>query len=527
MATEMQNPSAPSVSTTSHQVFVNDKDRPDSRAQFYTDQIATWQMLDACLEGTSAMRRAGRTYLPKYPQEAADGYEFRLTQSTFLNFFKKTVTGLTGKPFSQPLSIPEDMPDQLEELFDNVDLQGHDIHTVARNAFHTGLAKGMVGLMVDMPTANPDVKTLDDQRKSGARPYISIIAPESIIGAFAEVKDGVDQFTHVRIMETVIEKDGFAEVKKERIRVLEPGTWELYEKDSKGQWHSIDKGTTSLDYIPLVIWYADKEGFMRSRPPLLDLAYLNVQHWQNASDQNNVLAVSRFPILAASGVDPESKLEIGPNTYFALRDPTARMYYVEHTGAAIGAGRQNLEDLKTEMAMMGLQLLMPQTGNITATAKALDAAEANCGLQSMVISFASAFNLAVEYMGDWLDIEEDLPSISINVDFGLSVNDASDIGVLAQARANREISHQAFMTELLRRKILHPDFSIEDDAEQLKEEASELGENGGGNGLPPKKRTGGKPVKGGSGGTDTQSEEASLKEDLPMADQYPATTING
>jgi len=35
---------------------------------------------------------------------------------------------------------------------------------------------------------------------------------------------------------------------------------------------------------------------MQAKPPLLDLAWLNVEHWQSASDQSNILHVARVPI---------------------------------------------------------------------------------------------------------------------------------------------------------------------------------------------------------------------------------------
>jgi hypothetical protein len=42
--------------------------------------------------------------------------------------------------------------------------------------------------------------------------------------------------------------------------------------------------------------------FGDGEPPLLDLAYLNVKHWQSQSDQDNILHIARVPILALIGV---------------------------------------------------------------------------------------------------------------------------------------------------------------------------------------------------------------------------------
>jgi hypothetical protein len=183
-------------------------------------------------------------------------------------------------------------------------------------------------------------------------------------------------------------------------------------------------------------------------------------------------------------VDPETELAIGPNSYFAMRDPQAKLGYVEHGGSAINAGRQDLEDLKTEMAMMGLQLLMPQTGNATATAKAMDGAEANCGLQSLVLEFQSTLNAAMRMMAEWLGVDEP-DDFVITTEFGLSLGNASELTVLMQARQNKEISHEAFVAELVRRGVLPKSFdSAADQALMDKEKADNPGSD---MGFPPGK----------------------------------------
>lgn len=473
------------------------KPGPQTPCAFWNHQITVWSMLDALLAGTNAMRKAGQAYLPKYANEPKEAYDVRLQRSTLLNYFKRSVTGLVGKPFSKPITVPESMPAEVSDLFTDIDKQGNNLDSFARNAFRTGVAKGIVHIMVDFPTADDDIKTLADEKEKGLTPYMVIIQPENLIAAFSEIQNGVEVLTHVRIKECEVVKDGWEEKEIHRVRVLEPGKWQLYKKNDKDEYELETEGETTLDVIPLVTFYAEREAFMESRPPLLDLAHLNVAHWQSSSDQRNVLTVARFPILAASGVDPEQKLEIGPNSYFTIRDPAGRMYYVEHSGAAIGTGRQDLEDLKSEMAMMGLQLLMPQqTGQPTATAKAMDGAEANCGLQTMVLDFQGVLRKAIDLLGDWLELPAEITeSVVINSDFGLSAAAASDLTVLLAARANREISHEAFITELKRRGILPLDFDLEADQQLMDDEAPEVDEGTGGpagDGMPPKK--GGTPA---------------------------------
>lgn len=41
------------------------------------------------------------------------------------------------------------------------------------------------------------------------------------------------------------------------------------------------------------------------KPPLIELAHLNVKHWQSQSDQDNILHVIRVPILVRIGIQTQ------------------------------------------------------------------------------------------------------------------------------------------------------------------------------------------------------------------------------
>ena len=69
-----------------------------------------------------------------------------------------------------------------------------------------------------------------------------------------------------------------------------------------------------IEHVPVVECAVDADYAMRARPPLLDLAWLNLAHWQSSSDQRHILHIARVPILFARGMDTaESQIDIGPN----------------------------------------------------------------------------------------------------------------------------------------------------------------------------------------------------------------------
>lgn len=213
---------------------------------------------------------------------------------------------------------------------------------------------------------------------------------------------------------------------------------------------------------------------MCGKSPLNDLVDLNIAHWQSSSDQRSILTVARFPMLALSGSgtatgDDTAQIVVGPNQYLVCPDPQSKFYYVEHSGAAIDSGRQDLQDLESQMASYGAEYLKKKPGAQTATARALDSAEATSPLQDATMRFADAMNLAIEYMGTWLKIT-DLPLVEIECEFGENEDNQANLTTLQAARTGRDISRKTFLEELVRKGVLSEEFDAEDDASELENE---------------------------------------------------------
>lgn len=59
---------------------------------------AHWPKIEALLGGTSAMRKAKETYLPKQPAESDDDYAYRLSTSTLFPAFERTCGVMAASP---------------------------------------------------------------------------------------------------------------------------------------------------------------------------------------------------------------------------------------------------------------------------------------------------------------------------------------------------------------------------------------------------------------------------------------------
>jgi len=466
------------------------KNDPSTPSLFYNTMAPRWQLISDVLGGTETMRDAGEEHLPKHMHEPDDVYDERLDTSVFLNMTELTLDFLTGKPFNEPVQLLEDVPAALVEYAEDIDLQGNNLDHFAQEWFREALAKGFSHVLIETPSdPGGEIRTLEDQRVNNIRPYWVHIKPENLIAAEAIRIRGIETLTHIRFFEHETVRDGYEETEEVFVRVMElvdlvgandPDDFRVevrrYKKTKRQQngsvWELVDQPKmTDLKKIALVTFYTNRKGFMESKPPLLDLAHLNITHWQSGSDQRSILTVSRFPMLAGSGVSDyeNEKTIVGPHGLLLADDPQGRFYYVEHSGAAIEAGRKDMKDLEEHMAMYGAQLLKPRPDRETATARSMDENSTTSSLKRMTFSFMDALEqcllLSAEMSG-----QDTGGSVRVHTDFSLSETEIVDLQTLVTARKDGEISHAAFIAELKRRGVLHEDFNVEDDLQLLRDE---------------------------------------------------------
>ncbi|MBX5238636.1 DUF4055 domain-containing protein [Rhizobium sp. NLR22b] len=436
--------------------------------------------------GTAAMRKAGKVYLPQEPAEDEAAYKNRLSRTFLFNGFKKTVKDMAGKVFTKPVQMGKDVPAQLQEYAENIDLTGQGLNNFAYAIFEGGMVDGISYILVEMPPANPEATRADDIA-SGRRPYLVHIEACKILGFKSKLIEGRQVLTQVRILETATEdnpEDEFAEVCIPQIRVFDRTdlgvvTFRVYReqkgKRNKVEWVQVASGSISLKDIPLVPVYANRTDYMMGEPPLADLAFTNEAHWQSSSDQRNILHVARVPMLFAKGFDEADTLVVGANSFTRSSNENADMKYVEHTGSSISAGRDDLKDLEFQMQTLGLELLIPKPGGQSATGAVIDQGKINSPLAMMADNLKDALEQAFGYMAQYAGMGTDAGgSLTVNTDFGITLRDAADLQTLLAAVNAGQISRETFLRELMRRGVLM-EIEPDDEMERIEQDGEALG----------------------------------------------------
>lgn len=416
--------------------------------------------------GTAVMQAAGDKYLPREPAESQQAWRIRLQRTTLFNALKRTIEKLKGEVFSKDLALGDDVPAQIKDWCEDIDLQGKNESRLAQEIFKAALKDGVTHILVDYPQAD-GVTTLADEQAAVIRPYWVHIKAEQIIGWRFEVVNGKKELAQVRIRETQTVPDGDYGVKEvNRIRVLERDAFEIWEEQQtaigESQWVLVQVGTLTLGFIPLVtVIFGECLSDMTATPPLEDLAYLNLSHWQSSSDQRNILHFARVPLLFGKGLtdaqgkapgEEDSNFEVGVNRLIHSTNPEADLKVVEHSGKCIEAGRQDLRDLEDQMALFGLTLMLPKGGQVTATQSSSDKSENDSALRGWAMILKDCLETALSYTAQWAKLGDKGGSVTVNTDF--RAFSGIDSTVLTQALNAGKIPMGLWLKEMQRRGVV-------------------------------------------------------------------------
>ena len=415
-------------------------------------------MFDALLGGTEAMRAAGKTYLPQWAQETDAAYRDRLAISTLLPAVKETVGNMVGRVFYKDLDISR-VSGSLQPYLQNFDLQNNALNVFCAAWFADALTKGASYVLVDYPEGAGSI-TLADEKRLGLRPYAVLIKNSDVLGFRYEMRGGRAVCTQFRYRQDITVYEGdFSEKTVEQINVYEIGMVRRYRKNEKGETilHSetpLLKNGEPLDVIPVVDLVLDRTGFFTGRPPLLELAYLNIKHWQSQSDQDNITHYVRVPLLQYQGSVDIGDIAASGGSLIHVGE-NGSLGYVEHSGAAIAAGMSALEKLESDMQIAGAKLLTRTKLALTDTQARDEAGREVSLLRHYANLLEDAIGRVLDLMAAWIG-ETDGGTVEISGSIDADYNPAASLDVLVRMNAAGVLSNETLFEEAQKRGIISP-----------------------------------------------------------------------
>jgi hypothetical protein len=467
------------------------KNQPAYECKAFGEMQTALTVVQDVERGTLALRAAGKKYLPQEEAEDAGDYQVKLSRAVFFNVFRRTLQGLVGMVFRKEPKFGEDVPPAIagseatdeqaraEGQAENIDLSGCHWTVFAKELFEKAMRDGHAFILVDMPPALPPGSTRADEMAAGRRPYWVMREKSQAVNWRSETINGRVRLAQITFRECSLEPDGeYGEKEVVRYRVLNPGRFRIFRevKDEGGKvTYALDsEGLTSLSEIPVAVVYGHKTGFLTSAPPLLDLALLNLTHYQKYADLSTYLHIASRPILWFRGRDKSKKVEsIGPYTFFDVSEQNGEVAFAETTGAALGAARQDLQDIQEWMSVFGLSLLVKSSKKqATATEEILDNVAEESPLATAAQSLKDALEAALGFHAAYLGE----PSGG-SVELGATVADLTlspeKLRVLIDA-AGSKISLETLWSVMQRAGELPEDFSPEEERERIEASADAM-----------------------------------------------------
>ena len=453
---------------------VGGSDSPFTRTRAVMDMVKGWEIMKAVTNGTEYLRDNSEAFLPLEPREDYTAYLSRVNRAVFSPYTQRLIRAATGLIMRKPITLVGD-PYWTDVFAKDVDGCGSDLDEYARRVLICSLTYGQSHILVDYP-APTGALSLAEERAQNRRPYWIEIDPTNIYGWRLDREVNYGSLIQVRIAEKAVVPSGeFGEQVFDQVRVIEPGKFSIYRKvspkkdlinledssyagnfdgpENEKDYELVDSGVFSLGEVPLVSVYSGKTDTLTSKPPLLDIAYLNLAHFQRQADLIHSLHVASQPLLVMEGWDDQTKdMAISVN-YAMATQPGNKVYYVEPASSAFEAQSAEIDELQRQMATLGISTLSQQKFVAeSADARRLDRVDTNSMLSMVSMELEQklqkAFNLSAEYVGI------DPPEVKISRDFDIERLIGQDITALTSLFDQQVIDREEFRDILVQGEVL-------------------------------------------------------------------------
>ena len=387
----------------------------DTQHPDYRRWLPEWQRMRNVLAGQSSMRLAAEEYLRR-PMGMTDDTEWkRYVEATpFFEASTRTLEGLAGLAFYRDPQF--DLPESMKPFLADATGDGVPFQQFVEKVFEEVLAVARVGVMVEMPVADPTIRTLRDQERSGRRPFLRRYNAETVFNWATSEVNGSIQLTEVRLAEIETEKVGEWDTRhRRRIRVLQLDklvnnvtvqptvSWQYRQRifvhkdwindedgvvegsavtgapaqtttvEAAAAWSELDPIVPKMDgnalaYIPFWIINPSDQSADVVRPPLLGLANININHFNTSAALENALFWSGNPQPYIAGLDPDGAetFTVGSSEAWIFKDANTKVDFLSFSADGLASLEKRLDRLEQHMAILGAKMLSPDKAGVEA-----------------------------------------------------------------------------------------------------------------------------------------------------------------
>ncbi|MBR1281620.1 DUF4055 domain-containing protein [Bradyrhizobium sp. AUGA SZCCT0177] len=165
-----------------------------------------------------------------------------------------------------------------------------------------------------------------------------------------------------------------------------------------------------------------------------------------------------------------SQIEIGPGiTLFAPpsgAEGKTDWKIIGPDAALVAEVAKSPERVMDEFRRLAMEPMVQKSGNVTATASAIDNSRAHSAIEAWAGGLKDALDQALKFTSMWLQ-QSDQVTANVSTDFVAMVGSTEEAKVIADAQKRGVLSGKTERAELKRRSILAPDWNEDEEDEQI------------------------------------------------------------
>ena len=428
-------------------------------------------------EGDKAIKKNAEIYVPKNKGVDKADYNAIIQRSVFENFTEATAKGISGLIFAKEPTIS--LPTSLELLKDNIDMDDNTIVDLSQNIVNELMEVGRCGLLIDVPNINTKGMTKPQTDALNIRAFTKLYKSETIINWRYESINSVNKLT-LLVLHEVYEDwtDRFTSTLKNRYRVyslIDNVCYvEVYEQNDKVFENTMEmklvivKGST-INYIPFIPLTYKDISIIPIKPPLMDIANINLNYYGVAVERRNVIHFVGNPFFMGKGINTRDDkgnaltITLGSSIAQIFQEPNADMKIVETQGTGLAFNESYLNDCKSTMAALGARLLVPEANaQISENTMQMKTAGYRATIMQIANTASRGITQALKIIAEWEGQNPDEVKLELNTDYNLSEMDAQTITALVTAWQTGAIRQEDMFKKLQKGEVIEGGVSFDD-----------------------------------------------------------------
>ena len=428
----------------------------------YSKNLIKWQLMRDALAGEVAKEK----YVPKLSDQEAEEYSAYVGRAEFYNATARTQVALTGLLFAKPPKV--ELPEALKTIGENISLDDDTLEALAKNIADECLSVGRCGVLVDLPSVEKSDYSKLEAERLNLRAYATLYKAENIINWKTTKINGSNVTSLVVLAETYAEptQDEFVDKIKTRYRVLDlhDGYYRqrVFSETKAGNFEVVSEIYPSanggkLEYLPFTFFNVNDLKTSVEKPPLLDLARVNISHFRSEVDLEHGTHFTALPTPYVTGYQGESseKLKIGSTAVWVIKDPSAKVVFLEFSGAGLSTLENRIAVKEKRMSILGARLLLDEkkTAEATETLQMRKSGE-NAVLTSVAATISEGIASFLKDIAFFENIAGENLIYEINTDYNLTMIEPQLLAQIIAGIQSGDIPNEVLYDALLKGELM-------------------------------------------------------------------------